>query len=192
MLVARRGHVRRVFASGPPKALPSVASIYQIGGQSAVEDPTLGQAIRPAWIKLDGPLDTVMVSYLTRSLEQARQEKDEPALPPDQQPGRHREPTAMTWPIKIAAIKDMKTVAYIDDRATGVAALLPLACRDIVFNRNSADGRRPPDDRRWRRTLSRPDRRDALEPGQESRDPGATEGTPRGRGASPWSIPTPR
>ena len=34
----------------------------------------------------------------------------------------------------------MKTVAYIDDRAVGVAALLPLACRDIVFKKSARMG----------------------------------------------------
>ena len=34
----------------------------------------------------------------------------------------------------------MKTVAYIEDRAVGVAALLPLACRDIVFKKTARMG----------------------------------------------------
>ena len=34
----------------------------------------------------------------------------------------------------------MKTVAYIDDRALGVAALLPLACRDIVLKKSARMG----------------------------------------------------
>src|SRR5262249_54001889 len=40
----------------------------------------------------------------------------------------------------ISGIKDMKTVAYIDDRALGVAALVPLACRDIVFRKSARMG----------------------------------------------------
>jgi membrane-bound serine protease (ClpP class) len=34
----------------------------------------------------------------------------------------------------------MKTVAYIEDRAVGLAALLPLACRDIVFKKGAQMG----------------------------------------------------
>ena len=34
----------------------------------------------------------------------------------------------------------MRTVAYIEDRAVGLAALLPLACRDIVFKKGSRMG----------------------------------------------------
>src|SRR4051794_5932717 len=70
---------KRARAEGFCKALAEnpvdVAHIYQIGGQSSVEDPTLGQAVRPIWIKLNGLLDTVKVGYLARRIEQARQEK---------------------------------------------------------------------------------------------------------------------
>ena len=56
---------KRARAEGFSKALAEnpaeVAHIYQIGGQSSVEDPTLGQVIRPIWIKISGPLDTVKV-----------------------------------------------------------------------------------------------------------------------------------
>jgi membrane-bound serine protease (ClpP class) len=116
-----------------------LASIYQIGGHSKVEDPTLGQTIRPAWIKLEGPLDTVMLSYLSRSLEQARQEKVNLLFLQINSPGGV-ETVGDNLADRISAVKDMKTVAYIDDRAMGVAALLPLACRDIVFKKSARMG----------------------------------------------------
>jgi membrane-bound serine protease (ClpP class) len=116
-----------------------VAAIYRIGSQSAVEDPTLGQAIRPVWIKLEGPLDNVMVSYLTRSVEQARQQKRNLLFLQISSPGGI-ETAGDDLADKLAAIKDMKTVAYIDDRAIGIAALVPLACRDIVFRKSARMG----------------------------------------------------
>jgi membrane-bound serine protease (ClpP class) len=116
-----------------------LASIYQISGQSAVEDPTLGRTVRPAWIKLEGPLDTVMVSYLTRSFEQAHQEKVNLVFLQIDSPGGV-ETVGDNLADLIASIKDMKTVAYVDDRAMGVAALLPLACRDIVFSKSARMG----------------------------------------------------
>jgi membrane-bound serine protease (ClpP class) len=116
-----------------------VAAIYRIGGQSAIEDPTLGQAIRPVWIKLEGPLDNVMVSYLTRSVEQARQEKKNLLFLQINSPGGI-ETAGDDLADKVAGIKDMKTVAYVDDRALGVAALVPLACRDIVFKKSARMG----------------------------------------------------
>jgi membrane-bound serine protease (ClpP class) len=116
-----------------------VAGIYQIGRQSAIEDVTLGHEIAPVWIKLDGPLDSVMVSYLTRSVEQARQQKKNLLFLQINSPGGI-ETVGDDLADKIAAIKDMKTVAYIDDRALGAAALLPLACRDIVFRKSARMG----------------------------------------------------
>ncbi len=116
-----------------------LAAMYQMAGHSTVEDPTLGQTIRPAWIKLDGPLDTVMISYLTRSLEQARQERVNLLFLQINSTGGV-ETVADSLADLLYAIKDMKTVAYISDRATGVAALLPLACRDIVFSKTAQMG----------------------------------------------------
>ena len=116
-----------------------LASMYQMAGHSTVEDPTLGQTIRPAWIKLDGPLDTVMVSYLTRSLEQARQERVNLLFLQINSTGGI-DTVADNLADLLFAIKDMKTVAYISDRATGVAALLPMACRDIIFTKTAQMG----------------------------------------------------
>jgi len=134
---------RRARAEGFCKALAEnpaeVAHIYQIGGQSAVEDPTLGQAIRPIWIKISGPLDPVKVGYLARRIEQARQEKVNLVFFQIDSPGG-LDSAADSIADQIAAITDMKTVAYIDDRALGVAALLPLACRDIVFKKAAQMG----------------------------------------------------
>ncbi|QEH32872.1 hypothetical protein OJF2_13570 [Aquisphaera giovannonii] len=116
-----------------------VARIYQIAGQSSVEDPTLGQAIRPVWIRIHGPLDSVKVGYLSRRIEQARQEKVNLVFFQIDSPGG-LDTAADGLADQIAAITDMKTVAYVDDRALGVAALLPLACRDIVLKKTARMG----------------------------------------------------
>lgn len=134
---------KRARAEGFVKAIAEnpadVAHIYQIGGQSSVEDPTLGQLIRPIWIKIDGPLDTVKVSYLARRIEQARQERVNLIFFQIDSPGG-LDSAADGLADLISSITDMKTVAYIDDRALGVAALLPLACRDIVFKKSAQMG----------------------------------------------------
>ena len=119
---------RRARAEGFCKAIvenpAEVAHIYQIGGQSAVEDPTLGQALRPIWIKITGPLDPVKVGYLSRRIEQARQEKVNLVFFQIDSPGG-LDSAADSIADQIASITDMKTVAYIEDRALGVAALCP-------------------------------------------------------------------
>ncbi|HZW29669.1 MAG TPA: NfeD family protein [Isosphaeraceae bacterium] len=116
-----------------------LAAAYQIAGHSAVDDPTLGQLIRPAWVRLEGPLDPVMHLYLKRSLEQARRDKINLMVLEINSPGGS-ETVADGLADLISEVKDMKTVAYIEDRALGVAALLPLACRDIVFKRAARMG----------------------------------------------------
>ncbi|MGC8642888.1 MAG: NfeD family protein, partial [Isosphaeraceae bacterium] len=136
-------NAKRARAEGFVKAIAEnpvdVAHIYQIGGQSSVEDPTLGQLIRPIWIKIDGALDTVKVSYLARRIEQARQERINLIFFQIDSPGG-LDSAADGLADLISSITDMKTVAYIDDRALGVAALLPLACRDIVFKKSARMG----------------------------------------------------
>src|SRR5262245_10803737 len=70
---------RRARAEGFCKAIADnpadVARIYQIAGQSTVEDPTLSQPIRPVWISISGLLDSVKVGYLSRRVLQARAER---------------------------------------------------------------------------------------------------------------------
>jgi membrane-bound serine protease (ClpP class) len=138
MLVAQRAR-EEGFCKRTAESEDDVRGIYRLGRQSTVEDVTLGHKIAPVWIKLEGPLDSVMVSYLTRSVEQARQQKKNLLFLQIDSPGGI-ESIGDDLADKIAAIKDMKTVAYIDDRATGVAALLPLACRDIIFKKSARMG----------------------------------------------------
>ena len=137
-LVAQRAR-EEGFCKRTAESEDDVRGIYRLGSQSTVEDVTLGHKLAPVWIKLEGPLDTVMVSYLARTVEQARQQKKNLLFLQIDSPGGS-ESVGDDLADKIAAIKDMKTVAYIDDRATGVAALLPLACRDIIFKKSARMG----------------------------------------------------
>jgi len=138
VLTARRAR-EEGFCKRTAESPAELASIYQIGGRSAIEDPTLGQSVRPKWIKLEGLLDNVTVSSLARNIEQARQDKVNLLILEINSPGG-MESVGDRLADMVSAIKDMKTVAYVDDRATGVAALLPLACRDIVLKKGARMG----------------------------------------------------
>ncbi|WP_165072263.1 NfeD family protein [Paludisphaera rhizosphaerae] len=116
-----------------------VAALYHIAGGSTVDDPTLGQNVRPVWIKIEGPIESAMISYLGRRLDQARRERSNLVFFEIDSPGGMVE-TADTVADLIAGIDDMKTVAYLNERALGVAALLPLACRDVVFKEGARMG----------------------------------------------------
>jgi membrane-bound serine protease (ClpP class) len=116
-----------------------VAQAYRLAGQSSADDPTLGQVLKPVWIQIEGPIDTVKKSYLTRRIEQARQERANLVFfQINSKGGIDRAADGIAD--VIAQIKDMKTVAYIDDRATGVSTLIPLACHDIVFRKPAQMG----------------------------------------------------
>ncbi len=116
-----------------------LASAYKLGGRSSVDDPTLGQSVRPEWIKLEGLLDSVSVSFLSRKIEDARQQKKNLFILEIDSPGG-TEAAGDRMADILAEIKDMKTVAYINERALGIAALVPLACRDIVFKKGASMG----------------------------------------------------
>jgi membrane-bound serine protease (ClpP class) len=116
-----------------------VASAYQLGGHAAANDPTLGQVLKPVWIQIDGPLDTVKKSYLIRRIEQARQEHVNLVLFQINSAGG-LDTAADAIADTLAGLKDMKTVAYLDDRALGVATLVALACNDIVFRKGAQLG----------------------------------------------------
>lgn len=116
-----------------------VAEVYQIAGRATVDDPTLGQDIRPVWIKIDGPIESAMVSYLGRRIDQARRERSNLVFFEIDSPGGMVDAADAVADL-IAGVEDMKTVAYINERAIGVSTLLPLACRDVVFKEGARLG----------------------------------------------------
>jgi membrane-bound serine protease (ClpP class) len=116
-----------------------LAVMYKIAGHSSVDDPTLGQLIRPVWVELDGPLDTVMVGHLSKRIEQARLEKANLLILQVNSPGGSETVVDALGDL-MSRIKDMKTVAYVEDRAEGLAALIPLACRDILLKKTARLG----------------------------------------------------
>ncbi|HEV3122298.1 MAG TPA: NfeD family protein [Isosphaeraceae bacterium] len=116
-----------------------VANLYNLTGQVAADDPTLDQVLNPVWIRISGTLDTIKESYLKRRIEQARQDKVNLIFFEINSEGGLDTP-ADNIADAIADLKDIKTVAYINDQALGVAALLPLACDRIVFNNEGRMG----------------------------------------------------
>ncbi|GAC1467267.1 MAG: hypothetical protein NVSMB9_08700 [Isosphaeraceae bacterium] len=116
-----------------------VARHYNLAGQSAAGDPTLGQVVKPVWINIQGPIDTVKKSYLSRRIAQARKEQANLVFFQINSMGGI-DTAADAVSDMISEIKDMKTVAFIDDRALGFAALAALSCRDIVFRKGALMG----------------------------------------------------
>jgi membrane-bound serine protease (ClpP class) len=138
VLTAKRAR-EEGFCKRTAESPAELASMYQLGGRSAVDDPTLGQSVRPDWIKLEGVLDNVSVSFLSRKIEDARQHKKNLFILEIDSPGGTEAAGDRIADI-LSEIKDMKTIAYINERALGIAALIPLACRDIVLKKGSRIG----------------------------------------------------
>lgn len=132
---AREMGFARLIAENPGE----VAREYRLLGGTSGNDPTLGQAVRPVWVQINGPIDSVKQSYLSRRVEQARQERVNLIFFQINSLGGI-DTAADAVADLIAGLKDMKTVAYVDDRATGVAALVALACDDVVLGKGAQLG----------------------------------------------------
>jgi membrane-bound serine protease (ClpP class) len=137
-LTARRAR-EEGFCKRTAESRKELANLYHLGGRAAIDDLTLGQEIRPDWIEIRGPLESVTASMLARSIQDARQRKVNLLFIGINSAGGTESVCDRIGDL-LSAIRDMKTVAYVDDRATGVAALLPLACRDIVFKKGARIG----------------------------------------------------
>ena len=71
----RNGRARKGFASAPPRARPSWRACTSSAAAPRSTIRPWARAVRPDWIKLDGLLDNVTVSFLSRKIEEARQQK---------------------------------------------------------------------------------------------------------------------
>jgi membrane-bound serine protease (ClpP class) len=135
VLTADRGRGELVHLIAKDRA--EVGRTYNVRGLS--DDPTLGRKLNPVWIRIDGVLDTVKVSFLRRRIAQA---KDEGVnllfFQFDTKGGQFGAADDMAD--FISRLKDIKTVAYIDDQALGVATLPALACDEIVFAKGAQMG----------------------------------------------------
>jgi membrane-bound serine protease (ClpP class) len=116
-----------------------IANVYRISTRALSNDPTLLQEPKPVWIAIEGRIDPGKEAYLRRRVEQARREGVNLVFFKINSQGGINT-SANNVATLIAETKDMKTVAYIDDRALGVSTLLALACDDIVFRRGSQMG----------------------------------------------------
>lgn len=114
-----------------------IAEVYRL--PSTALDPTLQASPRALRIKIEGRMDALSESYLLQQIARSRAE-DVNLLIFDinSEGGLYAE--ASKAAAAIAALEDIKTIAYIDDRALGVSALIPLSCDQIIFRQGSRMG----------------------------------------------------
>ncbi len=116
-----------------------VAEAYRLA--STTDDPTLAGEIKPIRIRIEGPLDPIKESSLARHIRKAQSEDINLIFFEFNSPGGQYEP-ADKLADQISRLKGIRTIAFLDDRAQGVASLLPIACDEIVFRSESRLGGR--------------------------------------------------
>ena len=116
-----------------------IANAYRMGSAAQSNDPTLFLEPKPVWIQLEGTIDAKMQHYVNTRLEKARREGANLVFLGIRSDGGI-DVAASNIAQYLADVKDMKTVAYIDDKAVGVATMVALACDDIVLRKGAKIG----------------------------------------------------
>ncbi len=112
---------------------------YRISSNGLANDPSLLAEPKAVWIKIDGQVNAIMERFIAQRIQKAR--LDGVNLIFFQiNSGGGVDIAADKIATLVASLTDIKTIAYVDDRATGVAALIPLACDEIVFRKGSRIG----------------------------------------------------
>ena len=103
---------------------------------AASVDPTLGGTIKAKLIQIDGPIDAGKQQYVERQLSQAVLDKvNLIVLRINSEGGTFDAAGALADRVDRLSSENVKTVAFIDDRALGMASLVALACSEIVVKR---------------------------------------------------------
>ena len=132
-------HARRTIAQLLAEDRSEIAQAY--GLPSASLDPTLGAAATALVIPINGIITTLNESFLLRQIARARQEDVNLVFfQLNTEGGLFEEANKIAT--AISELKDIRTVAFLDDRAMGVSSLIALACDEIVFQPGSQHGRR--------------------------------------------------
>jgi membrane-bound serine protease (ClpP class) len=128
------------FAKWTADSRAEVAGAYRITGQASSDDPTLGQEVQAVIIDVHEPIEKASQAHLLgRHVEKLRQQRVNLLIFKIDSFGGSKA-AADALADLILGIKDMKTVAYVEDRALGVSALAALACSEIVFRKDAQMG----------------------------------------------------
>ena len=116
----------------------TVFARYRLAG-GAANDPSLLGEPKPVWIRVAGPVNAILERYVSQRVQKARTEGVNLIFFEIDSDGGI-DLAAGNLAQFIANVKDIKTVAFVNDRALGVSALLPFACDDIVMGKGAKIG----------------------------------------------------
>jgi membrane-bound serine protease (ClpP class) len=130
-------HARRTIVKLTAESPSAVAEWY--GLPSTAIDPTLAAPADAMLIPIKGRVDALAESYLLRQIAQAREARVNLILFEINSEGGLFD-AADQVASAILALEGIRTVAYVDDRALGVTALVALACDEIVLRQGARLG----------------------------------------------------
>lgn len=115
-----------------------VFNTYRLSG-SLAGDPSLLAEPKAVWIKIEGRIDALKERFVAQRIQKARTEGINLIFFEIDSEGGLELPASGIAQL-ISDLKEIRTVAFVDDRALGVAALIPMACDDIVMSKGSKIG----------------------------------------------------
>ncbi len=137
MLMARRARDEG-FTKLLSDDILEVFNTYRLSGTIA-GDPSLLAEPKAVWIKIEGRIDALKERFVAQRVQKARTEGINLIFfEVDSEGGLELPASGIAQ--QIADLKEIRTVAFVDDRALGVAALIPLACDDIVLRKGAKIG----------------------------------------------------
>jgi membrane-bound serine protease (ClpP class) len=114
-----------------------LATVYRL--PSTATDPTLLGAASALVIPIKGAVTTLSESYILRQIARLPSEKvNVVVFDIDSEGGLYEEADKIAK--AIAGLEGIRTIALVDERALGVAALIPLACDEIALTPHAKMG----------------------------------------------------
>jgi membrane-bound serine protease (ClpP class) len=107
---------------------------------STADDPTLGGPTRSVLVNVNRVIDQVTFDYVRKSLSDARNQGVNLIVLRIDSEGGQTSAAERLAELLGNLDKQIKTVAYVDNRAMGVAALLPMACDEVVLSNQARWG----------------------------------------------------
>lgn len=119
--------------------IADLKGLYRLEGRAFLRDPTAGQPLRPTWIQVRGPINTMSADNLRRQINRAADAGSNVLIFEINSPGGMIMP-ASSLADAIAHLENVKTVAYVAGETANAATLLALACDEIFVRSDSRIG----------------------------------------------------
>ncbi|HTN76023.1 MAG TPA: NfeD family protein [Pirellulaceae bacterium] len=130
------------FVTHLVKDRAALAAALQLPASAVDDDPSLRGAAKPLLIHLDGPVQLDKVNFITRTLQQRLQKGDVNfvCLEIDSAGGSLDDSMRLAQTLAELSDQNIRTVAFVPRKARGDAALLAIACDQLVVTEGAILG----------------------------------------------------